>query len=110
MIVSSDYRAPIPNSSKATSIYVPRQRYSNLDCRSANQYAPNLSTEQSDLIIDASNISSLPSASDLELGETERDLLVAQKSHLEYLSGTGRPFDDFLAELRREEDCGEVSG
>lgn len=55
-------------------------------------------------------INSLPSASDFELREIEEDLLVARKSHLEYLSGSGRSFDEFLAELRLEEGKGDVSG
>lgn len=85
MIVHSNYQMSTPYSSKTGLISI------------------------GDLVIETSNIPSFPSASDLEAQELEEDLIVAQKSHLEYLSGTGRPFEEFLAELRREEDRGEVS-
>ena len=98
MIVDSHYEAPISKSSKTGLIYVERRRYSNLEEQSTNQHSLTLSGGQSDLVFDSSNISDLPSAFDPELEEMEEDLLIAQKSHLEYLSGAGRPFEEFLRE------------
>ena len=110
MIVDTSYRMSTPNSSKTGLILVERKRFSILEEQSTNQYHLTRSGGQSDLVIETSNIANLPSASDFEAQELEEDLLVAQKSHLEYLSGTGRPFEEFIVELRREEDRGEVSG
>jgi hypothetical protein len=110
MIVDTNYRMSTPSSSKTGLILVERKRFSILEEQSTNEYASTRIGGQSDLVIETSNMANLPSASDLEAQELEEDLLVAQKSHLEYLSGTGRPFEEFLVELRREEGMGEVSG
>ena len=73
VIVKGNYQTPTLNNSKDGAVHYKSLPYS-----------------------ETSNIANLPSASDLEVQETEEDLLVAQKSHLEYLSGTGRPFEEFL--------------
>lgn len=80
-------------------IYVARWKYNNLEQRSDNEF--NLSFGgQGDLVIDTSNAGSVFSASNLELeAVAEEDLVVARKSHLEYLSGFGRSFSEFLADI-----------
>lgn len=93
MIIDSNYQT----SFAGATIYVEKRKYRDLEQLSGNEYGLVLGT-QGDLVIDTSNITSSPSSSDLELKEIEEDLLVAQKSHLEYLSGSGRLFDDFLAD------------
>jgi hypothetical protein len=109
MIIDSNYQASISGAnSKITTIYVEKRKYGGLEQLSGNEYGLVLGM-QGDLVIDASNITNSPSASDLELKEREEDLLIAQKSHLEYLSGTGRPFNEFLAELHNEEGASGVS-
>lgn len=99
MIIDSHYEELISESSKTGSIRVERKRYSGLKERSANQHSLSFSGKQSDLVFETSNISDVPSAFNPELDEIGKDLLIAQESHLKYLSGDGRPFEEFLAEL-----------
>ncbi len=104
--IDSDCQVLVASSNRAS--IVAREGYSNLEQQAGNEYGLGLS-RRGDLVIGASNIEDLPSATNLELQEIEEDLLIAQKSHLEYLSGAGRPFEEFLADLHHEEGNGEVS-